>query len=235
MKYLLLNHKMNLLAFQMANYLDKLPHNPHLVVFPSAIYIPYFLGKGYRIGSQDVSSRKMGAVTSEVSAEQLKSLGVSYCLVGHSEWRKYHFEEEKEIAKKIEEATNSGLIAVLCIGEETKEEKYSILTKQLEEGLKFVEKIDTVWIAYEPLANIGSGIALAKEEINETILWIKEELKRKYQQETKVLYGGSVSSKNCHDLKDCLADGFLVGNASLNPEEVEKMIKELETSGENIS
>lgn len=223
MKYLLLNHKMNLLGQDLSKYIENFPKGNNIVVFPTSIYIPYFLGKNILVGCQDVSSKDMGSVTSEVSANQLKSIGVEYVLIGHSERREAYQEEDKEVNDKIKRAINAGLKIVICIGEKNGEDKFEVINKQLETALENITSINNILIAYEPVSAIGSGTAITNEEINEVTEWIKNWFMEKYQETPTILYGGSVNDINIEELVNTKVEGFLVGGASLSIEKVNKM------------
>lgn len=224
MKYLLLNHKMNLLGSNLKEYLENIPKEENIIIFPTSIYIPYFLTEGLVVGSQDVSDKEMGSVTSEVSAKQLKSVGVNYTLIGHSERRCNYKEENERISLKLKNCQTEQITAVLCIGEENKENKFSQLEKQLLSAFQEMEDFTNIWIAYEPLSAIGTGKAITKEEINETIVWIKKWVIERYKKTSIVLYGGSVNHENIEELSKSQADGFLIGNASLDPEKIKRIV-----------
>lgn len=224
MKYLLMNHKMNLLGSDLKEYIEKIPKEENIIIFPTSIYIPYFLTENLTVGSQDVSDKEMGSVTSEISAKQLKSLGINYSLIGHSERRSNYKEEDERINQKIKNCQKEHITAVLCIGEENKENKFSQLEKQLLSALQDIEFSSNIWIAYEPISAIGTGIAISKEEINEAIIWIKKWIIERYKKTAIVLYGGSVNPENIEELSKSQADGFLVGNASLDVEKMKKIV-----------
>lgn len=229
MKYLLLNHKMNLLGKDLTSYIENLPKVENLIVFPTSIYIPYFLGKGLKVGIQDISSKEMGSVTSEVSAKQAKSIGVEFSIIAHSERRENYQEENEMVPLKLKNASNLNLTSVLCIGEKDKNTKFEELSNELE--MAFQEDICMVWIAYEPLAAIGSGTAISNQEIDETILWIRSWFQQRNKEVPPILYGGSVNGNNIEELVKTTADGFLVGKSSLSNSEVLKMVEVINHAG----
>lgn len=224
MKYLLLNHKMNFLGHELNSYIENIPKEENIIIFPSFIYIPYFLNKGIKVGSQDVSNKDLGSLTSEVSAPQLKSLGVNYSIIGHSERRKKYQEENNLIKDKILMCQKEGLHVVLCIGDETKEKRFEEISKELTESLETIENFKNIWIAYEPISAIGTGVAISNEEIDEAVTFIKSWIETKYQETPVVLYGGSVNDENISELNKSKADGFLIGNASLNVEKIKRIV-----------
>lgn len=122
MKYLFLNHKMNLTLEEIITYRNEISNikdeNVNITIFPSFINIPYLINnQEYNIGSQNVCFMDKGSYTGEVSAKQLKSLGVKYTLVGHSERRNIFNETYEEINKKIKNLQSEKITPVLCIGE----------------------------------------------------------------------------------------------------------------------
>jgi len=223
MKYLLLNHKMNLLGSDLKEYIENIKKEDNVIIFPTSIYIPYFLTEGLPVGSQDVSDKEMGRQTSDISSKQLKSIGVDYALVGHSERRKNYKEENERISKKLLNCQKEKITAILCIGENNKENKFLQLEKELIEAMQEIEEFTNIWIAYEPISAIGTGNAITKEEIDETIIWIKKWVIERYKKRPTVLYGGSVTPENIEELSKSQADGFLIGNASLEPEKVKRI------------
>ena len=175
------------------------------------------------MGSQDVSDKEMGSVTSDISAKQLKSIGVKYALVGHSERRSNYKEENERISQKLQNCQKEKITAVLCIGEKDKANKFSYLEQELISSFEDIENFTDIWIAYEPLSAIGTGNAISKEEIDKTIIWIKKWLVERYKKTAIVLYGGSVNKENIEELSKSQADGFLIGNASLDPEKMNRI------------
>ena len=184
-----------------------------------------------KLGAQDVASEMVGAYTGEVSAKSLKQLGVKYALIGHSE-RRLNFKEDANLLKaKLIIAMSSGLIPVLCIGENLAAHKakktHSILRRQLEEvltGLTITSESSLV-IAYEPIWAIGTDKAATASEVESTHVFIKGVLAEIIGQIPRVLYGGSVSAKNAVEFLEWPnVDGLLVGGASLKVDEFSKIV-----------
>lgn len=199
-----------------------------LVIIPSFPFISFYHGNNYEIGSQDISSFTDTTITGEVTAEQLKSLNVSYVLIGHSERRQYKQEINIDFINKINHAQDKDLKIIYCIGETLEEKEngdtYIVLEKQISEVLNNVEIKDII-IAYEPIWAIGTGKIPKISEIQDTIEFIKDIVEEKYDCEIKVLYGGSVNVDNIELINNIKSvDGFLVGSASLNITNVEQMI-----------
>lgn len=203
-----------------------------LVICPSMCYLPFFGGKEYLLGSQDISSFIDKTATGEVTGEQLKSLNVSYVLVGHSERRELSREINIDFINKISNATMNGLNVIYCIGETLSDREngntYIVLEKEISEVLNNVS-VKNIMIAYEPRWAIGTGKIPKISEIRDTIEFIKDITNEKYDTNLDVLYGGSVTTDNLEDLLSIKEiDGFLVGGASLDTENVKKMLEIIE-------
>jgi triosephosphate isomerase len=182
------------------------------------------------IGAQNVSEHDNGAYTGETSASMLASVSVSFCLIGHSERRKFFHETSALVLKKAKKLQEKGILPVLCIGE-TLDEKNNfkaVLTQQLE-GV-FELNPQNLVIAYEPVWAIGTGKTASLEDILKVHSYIKSFLKEgSYSfSQVQVLYGGSVSASNAASIvKLDNVDGLLIGGASLEALEFEKLISTL--------
>lgn len=188
-----------------------------------------------KIGAQNMHWEENGAYTGEVSPQMLKSIGVEYVIIGHSERRQYFAETDETVNKKVKAAHNVGLKPIVCVGETLSQRESGkakeIVTNQIKSGLKDLTKneIMSTIVAYEPIWAIGTGKTATKEDANETIKWIREELENVYGKENadKVIiqYGGSVKSENAKELFEMSdIDGGLVGGASLKPDEFAKIV-----------
>jgi len=177
-------------------------------------------------GAQNVSKFENGAYTGEVSATMLKSLGVDYCIVGHSERRKYFKETNQDIAQKIDRLLNEDISPIMCVGESLDEREANrylqVIQTQIEEGMFHLDgdQVKRCIIAYEPVWAIGTGLSATKEQAQEVHAFIRKLIEDKYgdevAQEVSILYGGSCNTKNAKELfamKDI--DGGLIGGASL--------------------
>lgn len=173
------------------------------------------------VGSQDVCAfGETGAFTGDVSAIQVADMGGQFTLIGHSERRSYHGENNAVLADKMKHAINAGLVVVLCIGETKaqydKGETLSVLDEQLSvlDGLDMPKQ--QLLIAYEPVWAIGTGLTPTVDEVATTHRHIKANLAAQGIDGVCVLYGGSVNDKNAKELAQCdVIDGALVGGASL--------------------
>jgi len=177
------------------------------------------------VGAQNChENNDYGAFTGSVNSKMLKSVGAKYVIIGHSENREAG-EKDKLINIKIKSALKSGLKVIFCIGETHQERKNKItkkiLTKQINLGLNKIKNIKNITIAYEPVWAIGTGLIPKSNELFETINFIKKKIKN-----IKVLYGGSVNSKNINELKSIdNIDGYLIGGASQIPNKFIDIIK----------
>ena len=175
-----------------------------------------------------------GAYTGEVSGKMLKSIGVEYVIIGHSERRQYFNENDETVNKKVKAAFDNELNPIVCVGETLEqresgkaEEIITTQTKLALEGLSEKKEKNTI-IAYEPIWAIGTGKAATSEDANNGAKQIRDEISKTYGQETAsrviILYGGSVNETNAKELFEMSdIDGGLVGKASLNPEEFSKI------------
>lgn len=221
-----------------------------LVIAPPFVYLNDLINYcGEEVfAAQDVcweDPSKGGAYTGEVSATMLKKMGVSYAIIGHSERRQYLDESDTLIGEKVAVAIKAGLTAVLCVGEplairkkgSTEIKKY--IKKQLKGALSAIElsssQSNKLVIAYEPIWAISTSSAKSHEETPEDAaemaVFIKSILATSYDiQAIRVLYGGSVNSKNVKGFLEYEdIDGALVGGASIDPKEFSKLISIVET------
>lgn len=188
--------------------------------------------KTLALGAQDVFWEEQGAYTSAVGPKMLRSLGVRYVIIGHSERRHYLKETDAMINKKILLAWRDGVKVILCVGEpltvrkKGKAAAKQYIKNQLKKDLAGVFAKAEIIIAYEPIWAIGSGKSDNPEDAAEIADFIKKTVKITCGiRKSRVLYGGSVNSKNVGDYVQCKEiDGALVGGASLRVEEFKKII-----------
>ena len=159
----------------------------------------------------------------------LKSYGVEYSLVGHSERRREQKEKDIDVQSKIQALLQVGIKPILCIGETKEERKSGKVLEKIAEELSVAfedltkEEIDGIVIAYEPLYAIGTGVVPSLKEIEEVLSFVKEKYK-----ENKLLYGGSVNLDTFKKLKNSsLIDGYLLGSLSLKVGELKEFIKKI--------
>jgi triosephosphate isomerase len=174
-------------------------------------------GKRWSLAAQNVASEPGGAYTGEVSARMLADAGCRYVLVGHSERRRLFGETGPVLARKLGRAREAGLTPIYCVGE-TREEREeglteAVLTAQVETLAEDPADAPLV-VAYEPVWAIGAGRAATARDAGSARRQLAELLSGR--RDVRILYGGSVTSENAHDLLvACQVDGFLVGGASL--------------------
>jgi triosephosphate isomerase (TIM) len=208
--------------------------------FPYLIPIKNLLGKDPRIfvAAQNCSEHESGAFTGEVSAAMLKSIGVPYVILGHSERRQYFNEDGKLLAKKIDVSLKHGLTPIFCCGEPLAVRESNgheaLVTKQVEDSLFHLDQLNLqkVVIAYEPVWAIGTGKTATSQQAQDMHAVIRKHLASKYGQSVagsiSILYGGSVNAANAKELFACAdVDGGLVGGASLKSREFTEIVKSI--------
>lgn len=225
-----LNNKSNLDKYEFLDYqerINRIDSKEQIIVCPTFLNIGNYTIRKFSLGAQNVSSTEEGAHTGEVSAKALKSFGVDYCIVGHSERRQNQKESNNEINKKIKQLMAQDIIPILCIGE-TQEERENnhykeIIEEEIKTAILSVPNYDTIIIAYEPIWSIGTGVIPTNEQIEEVFSLIKSILPN-----NKILYGGSANEKNIDQLKKIKNnDGFLLGGLSLKPAELSIFLNKL--------
>ena len=188
-----------------------------------------------KIGAQNMHFEEKGAYTGEVSGKMLKSIGVEYVIIGHSERRQYFNETDETVNKKIKSAYANGLKPIVCVGETLEQREagkaVEVITKQTELALEGLdnEQVASTIIAYEPIWAIGTGKTATKEDANDAIKAIRDKICQIYGQNVAerviIQYGGSVKSANAKELFEMSdIDGGLVGGASLKPDEFSKIV-----------
>ncbi len=211
-----------------------------------AVPFPYLLmandkvkgKKGYAIAAQNCYHKKSGAYTGEVSVEMLQSIGIGYCLVGHSERREYFGESNSILAEKVNLCLEAGITPVFCCGEPLPVREAgtqnSFVETQLQESLFHLtpEQLKKIIIAYEPIWAIGTGKTASSAQAQEMHAHLRKVLSDKYGQavadEISILYGGSVKGSNASEIfSQPDVDGGLVGGASLNAAEFATIIRSL--------
>lgn len=234
-KIIIANWKMNPQNYESAEKLVKniiagiknIKRKPEIVLCPPYPWLTDFshkIKKNIKWGAQDVFWEQEGAYTGEVSVEMLKSSGVNYVIIGHSERRWILGESDDFINKKVKAALKSGLKSVLCVGEKDRNDPnfQNFVKNQLEADLDGVSKnhARNLIIAYEPVWAIGTGHTDSADDVFEMATYIRRSifdiLGKKAAYETPILYGGSVNSKNAGRFLNVKgANGLLVGGASV--------------------
>lgn len=180
------------------------------------------------IGAQNMHYEEQGAFTGEISPVMLKTIGVQYVIIGHSERREYFGETDELVNAKLKAAHQHGLVPIVCVGENLEqweqEETKTVVKKQVEaafEELTSEQATNTV-VAYEPIWAIGTGKSSTAEAAGEVISFIRRVIEDQYDQQVaasvRIQYGGSVKPENIAEyLAQPDIDGALVGGASLKP------------------
>lgn len=187
-------------------------------------------GANLKIGAQNMHFEEQGAFTGEIAPSMLTNIGVTYVIIGHSERRAMFNETDETCNKKVHQAFNHGLVPILCVGESLEERETGktndLLTEQLEKDLAGLtkEQVEKLVIAYEPIWAIGTGKTATAEVADETCGFIRETVKRLYDEATaeaiRIQYGGSVKTSNIDELMSKPnIDGALIGGASLKAED----------------
>lgn len=213
----------------------KIAKNAEVVIAPPFIHLHEV--RGVKLGSQDVFWENSGAYTGETSPLQLKAYGVRLVIVGHSE-RRVLGETNKEINKKIKAVLESGMRAVLCVGETEKKKEVAfpaVIQEELKEGLQNIKKsfLKNLVVVYEPIWAISThGRADTPKNVFEMSILIRRELLKMFGKKIAfsipILYGGSVDEKNAADfVKLGKVDGLLVGAASLNAKKFSEIIRKV--------
>ena len=238
------NWKMNMLPNETIKFIEELTpmvkdtENEVILCVP---YIDLFYallnaqGTNIKIGAQNMHYEESGAYTGEISGKMLKSIGVEYVIIGHSERRQYFAETDETVNKKIKAALANELKPIVCVGETLSQREAGkadkIITKQTELALEGLteKQVKELIIAYEPIWAIGTGKTATKEDANEAIKAIRNKIAKIYGQTVAdgviIQYGGSVKSSNAKELFEMSdIDGGLVGGASLKPEEFSKIV-----------
>jgi len=233
-KFLAANSKMNTkveeglrLAKQIHNDV-KVFQDIEIVLFPPYTHIfpvSTAISDSYvSVGAQDCSIHEKGAYTGEVSATMLASAGARYVIIGHSERRQYHGENEATCILKIKSSIQNALVPVYCFGETLEErgknEHFKVIESQIKVVLKEAFHQDLV-LAYEPVWAIGTGQTATPEQANEVHRYVRELVAESCGEENankiRIIYGGSVKAENALEIfSESHIDGALVGGASLH-------------------
>ncbi|MBU6500752.1 MAG: triose-phosphate isomerase [Patescibacteria group bacterium] len=230
-KLIVANWKMNLPALKPWKGF-RVQKKTEIVICPPFPYFQNVKGNlpGFKLGAQDVFWEKSGAYTGEVSPAMLKSFGVGYVIIGHSERREWLNETDEMINKKVKAALGAGLKIILCVGESWVVRKRGVsaaknfVKNQLARDLHDVKNKSGIIVAYEPVWAIGSGHSDKPSDAAEMARFIKS-LFASSKSKIRLLYGGSVNDKDAASfLHYKEIDGALVGGASLKVRELKKII-----------
>ena len=193
-------------------------------------------GTNIKVGAENCHWAKSGAFTGEVSADMLKSMGVEYVIIGHSERRTYFGETNETVQKRIRAALDAGLKVILCVGEYLEQREQGITKELIAMQTKIAlggvskDELKNIIIAYEPVWAIGTGKTATAEQANEVNASIRATIAELYGKDAAdafvVQYGGSMNAKNAEELlAQPDVDGGLIGGASLKPQDFSVIVK----------
>lgn len=216
MKIIILNHKMNLYYEELNNYIERINNiEKNIIIAPSNIYLLEFLKKcKHQISSQDICYIEEGNYTSKVSWHQMKSIGIKYSIIGHSE----KFEDINKTNLKLKACLENNIKPILCFGSnDDLITLIDILTKD-------IDCIDNIIFAYEPEYNINKE-NINIDEIKININKISKHLSDKYLTKPTLLYGGGINKHNINDIYNIEElQGILIGSISSNIDELENLL-----------
>jgi triosephosphate isomerase len=189
----------------------------------------------FKVGAQNMNDNDSGAYTGEISGPMLSEMNVEFCIIGHSERRKYFGESHEFLQRKVDAAIRNGIRPIFCCGELLPERQadkhFDVVKKQLDESLFHLLQDDfqDVVIAYEPVWAIGTGVNATPHQAQEMHAYIRGLIAKKYGKtiadDISILYGGSCNGKNAAELfANPDVDGGLIGGASLKADEFIQII-----------
>lgn len=245
------NWKMNHDVIEAADLLNDLadeldgniPAGVGVVVAPSFVYTQLSVEMledldSVAIGAQDVSEKRKGAFTGDVSAIMLASIGVDYCIIGHSERRMFHGETSEQLTRKVRMCQNEEIIPIFCFGESLEERRsgayLDVVKEQISSALFGLEPeaFAKIVLAYEPVWAIGTGETASPEQAQEVHAYTRSLVREQYgdamADQLSILYGGSCKPTNAKQIfgqED--VDGGLIGGASLIAKEFVQIVKAL--------
>lgn len=211
---------------------SNVPANVDAVICAPAIILRDLVkrqGDVIRIGAQNMNENESGAYTGEISPLMIKTTGVEYVVLGHSERRAYYNETDEKVNLKTKKALEHGLKPIICVGELLSEKEANktndVLKLQVSKALDGVDMSnpENVIIAYEPVWAIGTGMTASPKDANDGCGFIRSVIAdifgKNVADNVRILYGGSVNTNTVDTLfKEEDIDGFLVGGASLDSE-----------------
>jgi triosephosphate isomerase len=218
-----------------------LPENVQVVIAPPITPLELAASQikdvdGFYLAAQNCHQEKSGAYTGEISAYMLKSVGVDYVILGHSERRQYFGEDEALLAKKVNAVLEAEMKVIFCVGEPLEirdaNTQNELVKKQIVGGLFHLDaaQFENIVIAYEPVWAIGTGRTASAGQAQDMHAFIRSVIEEKYGNDmaanTTILYGGSCNPANAPALFACPdVDGGLIGGASLKAEDFDGIIK----------
>lgn len=193
------------------------------------------------LGAQNCHHESSGAYTGEVSAGMLKSAGVEYVIIGHSERREYMKEDDAMLAKKVNQALTNGLKVIFCCGEPLEirdnNTQNAYVESQIKAGIFHLseKQLENIVLAYEPIWAIGTGRTASSEQAQDMHAYIRSVIANQYGEDAayaiSILYGGSCKPSNADELFACPdVDGGLIGGAALKAKDFLGIIEAMANS-----
>ncbi|MFT4032579.1 MAG: triose-phosphate isomerase [Siphonobacter sp.] len=221
---------------------DEVTSDVEVVLCVPSVYLAtlsHYTKPNISLGAQNIHQKASGAYTGEISAPMVKSLGIPYVILGHSERRQYFGETDEILAEKVNIALENGLKPIFCCGESLEqrqnEDFLAIVKEQLTKALFHLsaEAFSNIVIAYEPIWAIGTGLTASAAQAQEMHAALRSHIVEKYGNEvadnTTIQYGGSVNAANAAELfASPDVDGGLVGGASLKSRDFVNIIKAIQ-------
>lgn len=205
------NFKSNKTLSEVETWLDSVPPSPNIIVAPSFPYLSLF--SKYTLAGQDVSPFPPGSYTGAVTSVQLADLGVSYCLIGHSERRTYFHESSQDVANKAKELLDVKITPIICLREEDLLPQSAALDE---------ESVAQCLFCYEPPGDIGGTMTAPLSDIKRVTDRIKEVFHT-----TRAMYGGSVNGENILSILSLGLSGVIVSKACLSPASFNQIITQV--------
>lgn len=220
-------------------YEDRDFNHVEVIVCPSSIYLrtakDFLFESNIMVGAQDVSEHTYGAYTGEIAANMISYLEVPFCIIGHSERRKYHNENDSLINRKLKALLDESIIPIICVGETIDQREAGLAVDTVEKQLDGIfedhdfEGEPPFYVAYEPVWAIGTGNTASPQdaqEIHSVIRkWFEKNMSKDFADNVHILYGGSVKPSNIEEmLMQEDIDGALIGGASLDVDSFQDMV-----------
>ncbi len=246
-KIIICNWKLNGNKKFIKNFINKLIKNKKIYkkniicISPPIIYMDYtrklIKNNNINLTSQNVDINTKGSFTGEISAKMLKKINTKYIIIGHSERRLYHSENNNILLKKIIITKKLNMIPIICIGENIDEYNLKISKKICKKQLNyFIKKeginiLKNTIIAYEPIWSIGTGKNASTKHIYKINKYIKKyiiNINKNIKNKFNIIYGGSINKNNVNKIiNKTNIDGLLIGKSSLDINELIKIIKNI--------
>ena len=243
--YCIANWKMCLGKKESIEYMKKIStfdlsiNSAQIIICPSFVCLDSIINRDKNLGEiqfgvQNISQYDKGSYTGEVSISQIKDVGLTHALVGHSERRTFFNESDDFLKQKVDAALKETIQVIFCCGEplniRENENPETFVKNQLEASLFHLssEEIKNCMIAYEPIWAIGTGKVANEEQISQMHTAIRKQLILHYDVDTaneiSILYGGSCKPSNARAIFACdNVDGGLIGGASLEADSFVKL------------